>query len=284
MTTGPLKASWSSNLENLGATANSSRVTLYPLDAGGLRADSAASVVWASPRLRPSGMVGQIERANLQNGLELLADVTGGEAILNANNPLEPLLELESDFGPTYSLGFTPDGVADDMTHRVKVLLNGRSKGVRLRYRQSYVDRSLDSRLVDRVVGTITFAEESNSLGVRARLGEPTPLARNEFSLPVHVDVDVDNLTLMPAADGASTGRFRVFLAAASADGVRTLVRQEFFDVTPGDIEQGTMSIVVRMFLEPGEYAVGVGVRDEVSEESSYLALATTSSESTRSE
>ena len=66
---------------DLGAHANACRATLYPLDAGGLRADSAASVTWADSQFRPSGLVTQIERANLQASLSLLAQATGGKAI-----------------------------------------------------------------------------------------------------------------------------------------------------------------------------------------------------------
>lgn len=264
------------NLLNVAAQANTSRATFYPLDAAGLRPDSAASVEWSDSKLRPSGLVSRMERANLEAPPQLLADATGGRAIVNANRPLEPLLDLTEDFGAIYSLGFTPpDEMIAGRKHYVEVDLRGHRRGIRLRHRRSYFDQPLEQRLVDRLIAAIEFAAEVNPLGVRANLGEPTPLARNVVTLPVEVTVPVESLTLSTETDGEIAGRFRVFLAARSRRGGRTAIRQEFFDVTPEVVEEGGVAIVVRMYLEPGEYTVGVGVRDETSRKSSYLALET---------
>ena len=62
---------------------------------------------------------------------------------------------------------------------------------------------------------------------------------------------------------------------ARTADGKRTVLREKFFDVsqeaTADDIER----IVVNMSLEPGEYTIGVGVRDEIGAVTSYLTVTT---------
>jgi VWFA-related protein len=63
----------SSNLLDLGAAANSSRATLYPVDAGGLRGQGSADVGEFDVELRPSALVSQIERANVQAPFQILA-------------------------------------------------------------------------------------------------------------------------------------------------------------------------------------------------------------------
>lgn len=265
----------STTLLDLGAHANAARATFYPLDAGGLRADAAASVDWASAQFRPSALVTRIERANLEASLQILASATGGKAIFNANQPFEDLARLESDFRNVYSLGFTPSGAADSRKHRLEVELRNKRRGVRLRFRRSYVDKKLDRRLVDRAIAALTFAEESNPLNVEVRLGEPSQLGRNVVRFPVHVDVMTERLTLIQGADDTVSGRFRVFLAARTADGKRTALREKFFDVSPEAIAGGVHRIVINVNLEPGEYTIGVGVRDEIGAVTSYLAVRT---------
>ncbi|MDH3523589.1 MAG: VWA domain-containing protein [Acidobacteriota bacterium] len=262
-------------LLELGAEANASRVTFYPLDAGGLRADGAATVDAADARLRPSAFVSRIRRANLEAGFEIMASSTGGRAILDANEPFAELLELGSDFRHVYALGFEPPGPPDGRSHRLRVALREPRPGVELRFRQSYVDKPLDRRLVERAIATMTLGDESNPLGVSARLGAITTLAPAVIQVPVEVDVDISSLELVPGADGARVGRFRVFLAARAAAGGRTTVREKFFDVTAAGLAAGVESIVVNINLEPGPYTIAVGVRDEIGTETSYLALET---------
>jgi len=263
----------SMNLLDLSASANSSRVTFYPLDAGGLRADSAASVDLFDARLRPSGLVSQIERANLQASFQILASATGGRAILNANRPFDDLIDLEDDFRHVYSLGFAPEGIPDDKTHRLKVELREKRRGVNLRFRQSFVDKPLDRRLIDRAVAAMTFSEEVNPLNIAAQLGDVKEVAAKAFEIPVHVAIATERLTFIPNDQGHSAARFRVFLAARSAEGGRTTLREKFFDITGADAAEPVQRITVTMHLEPGDYTIGVGVRDEIGTETSYLAL-----------
>ena len=263
----------SRNLLALAAAANSKRITFYPLDAGGLRTAATSSVDLFDARLRPSALVGQIERTNLQAPFALLADETGGQAILDANQPLRDLRDLESDFRHVYSLGFTPRGEPDGKPHTLRVELRTKRRGVRLRYRRSFVDHTPDTRMIDRAISAMAFGEESNPLGVAAELGEITKISAKEIEVPVRIAVPTRYLTLVPDADEKLTGRFRVFLAAHSADREWTPWREHFFDLTEADGEEPLQRITVTMNLEPGDYRVGVGVRDENAMVTSYLVL-----------
>jgi len=265
----------SRTLLDLGAVANSSRATLYPLDAGGLRADSVAAVDIADAELRPSSLISQIERANLQASFQILASATGGRAILNANQPFEELLDLESDFEHVYSLGFEPPGEADGRVHQLRVKLadKKKTKGMNMRFRRSYVDKPLEQRLVDRAIATMAFGAATNPLGVEATLGVTETLSKDAINIPIHIAVTKDNLALIPSSTGEISGQFRVFLAARSVDGQRTILREKFFRVSPTESGDGFERVTINMRLEPDDYTIGVGVRDEIGTETSYLAL-----------
>lgn len=84
-----------------------------------------------------------------------------------------------------------------------------------------------------------------------------------------------ERLTLIRQDDDTVRGRFRVFLAARTADGERTVLRERFFDVSPEALANGVERIVVNMSLEPGEYTIGVGMRDEIGAVTSYLTVKT---------
>jgi VWFA-related protein len=266
----------SSPLQRLGALANASRTTFYVLDAGGLRGDAAASVEWADAKFRPSGLVTRIERENYQASLDILANETGGRAIFNANQPFEQLRELEDDFYNVYSLGVEPVGAADGKKHTIRVELRDPPKGADLRFRRSFIDRPIEDRLADRAIAAVTFDEVRNPLAVEASLGETAILAPKVISLPVHIIVRPENLTLFPAGSGSAGGRVRVFLAALSAAGERTAIREKFFDLDPTRPATEELRLVVNMNLEPGDYRVAVGVRDEIGGETSFLILDTT--------
>lgn len=260
-------------LLDMAAQANAARATLYTLDAGGLRADGTAGVDAFDARLRPSPLVGTIHRQNLQASLQILASATGGRSIQNANQPFDDLMRTAVDFEHGYALGYQPQGEPDDRRHRIRVeLVEG--KGRELRYRQSFVDKPLDKRLIDRAIAAMTFEVGDNPLGVTAALGA-FERDGEVVRVPVEIDVDVGRLTRLPAGEGESTpvGRFRVFLAARAADGDRSLLRERFFEVTPAADEAGRQRITVTLPLEPGDYTIGVGIRDEIGTETSYLAV-----------
>ncbi|MGE5233016.1 MAG: VWA domain-containing protein, partial [Acidobacteriota bacterium] len=100
----------SRTFQELAAEANANRVTFYTIDAAGLRVSSAASAETNSPR---SPYVDQVYTSNLQAPLQMMAEQTGGLAVLNANNVLPALQKIAIDFDTYYSLGYTPSHAGD---------------------------------------------------------------------------------------------------------------------------------------------------------------------------
>ncbi len=146
-------------------------------------------------------------------------------------------------------------------------------RGWQVRSRNAWLDKTLDERLVDRAIATMASGRETNPLGVQAMIGEIVTLGPEAVRVPVQIALSPQRLTLVEDAAGIRQGRFRVFLAAQAPNGDRTVLREKFFDVTPLALDAGLQQIVVNVDLEPGDYTIGLGVRDEIGTEESYLAL-----------
>ena len=93
------------------AHANANRVTIFALDAAGLRANSGSGVSFSGRTSfgdlqRPSPSNDSLYATNAQRGLFLLADETGGKALVNSNDLVELLDDVTEQVSNTYSLGF----------------------------------------------------------------------------------------------------------------------------------------------------------------------------------
>ncbi|HVS16556.1 MAG TPA: VWA domain-containing protein [Thermoanaerobaculia bacterium] len=265
----------SGRLLRLGAWANARGVRLFPIDTLGLETPASASVDVNRSDLRPSARFDELVRANRQSGLFMLAEETGGRAVLDSNRPLADL-DLGRELAGRYSLGFQPAHPATGQTHLLKVELV-KPAGRTLRYRRSYLDRTLEQRLADRLLSALHFELDDNPLGAAIELGELTAGARpGAVRVPLVVGVPAERLVRLPVpgeTGAEGRGSLRLWLAAQRDDGVRTVLRQETFAVGPGGLEakQGIHRLAVEMELEPGRWTIALGVRDELTHRSSVL-------------
>ncbi len=96
----------SRRLTDIANAASANRVTIYTVDAAGLRIGGLRSAEFGSIGL--STNIESIYTRNLQDTLMFLADKTGGRSIVNTNNFLDGLSSIGADFDNFYSLGFQP--------------------------------------------------------------------------------------------------------------------------------------------------------------------------------
>lgn len=271
------------------AFSNASRVTLYPVDAGGLRASSSVDVRFGGPVgvageggagglglanvLVPSNRNDRLRVDNLQATLSLLADETGGRAVFNQAHPAEALEEIAADFGSYYSLGYVAPPHRRHPIRQIEVRLTNPKKGWRVRYRRSYILKPDEQRLADRLFAALKLGEESNPLGADVTFGEPSSSERRGHgTLPVEVRVPASAVTLLPGPSGSS-GTVRIFLVAGNDKGERTPIRQKVVTLSDAQLapELESALVVVNVDLPPGTFDVAVGIRDEASGRGSYL-------------
>lgn len=255
-------------LRELTAYANAHRVTLYPYDAAGLRAD-VDSELGGTPTLRGQRM----RIAGLQGSLFYLADQTGGKALLHANRLAPELADVVEDASTFYSLAFRPDHHGDGRVHRLRVEVRGDPH--RVRYRKQYLDVPEGERVSERMVSVLLHGAVDNPLGVRLVFGEPSAASgesngdETTIRLPVQVRVPLESVALTPDGDVRS-GRVILYLATLDAAGRWSEVRRKEIPVRAGP-EDAVESFVVAVDLPPGEAKVAVGLRDALGGATSYL-------------
>ena len=263
--------------QQLTAHANANRVTLFTLDAGGIRTGLSQSMSFDGTA--PSYQNDRLHWTNIQGGLQQLASETGGKALLNSNDLADLLDDVTEQLASTYSLGFSPDERRSGEVRRLKVdLAPHAAQGRRVEYRRSYRDKTQDEQLAERLISAAYLGSTPNPLGLAVDLGATTPREKNVHRQPVSIVVPEEAVLLVPGA-GGSSGRLRLLLLAVDEERRgRTPVRQMTVPVGPADDVQateGAFRFEVSVSLGEGDYQVVVGVRDETTGEMSLVRDAT---------
>ena len=266
----------SRRLTELAATANANRVTFYTIDAAGLRVYSSIS---AENATAGQGVyVDSVQISNLQAPLQMLAEKTGGVAIINANQVMPHLEKLSQDFGTYYSLGYSPTHYGDGRYYKIEVKLKQKQKGLQVRHREGYRDKSPDSRMSDGTLAALNFPFEDNSFGVELEFGQSTPRESGHYLVPVVVKIPIGKLVLVPR-EQTHEARVRLYIAAMDEKGGVSDVQQVQLPISiPAADLKGALgkhyAYSVNLLMRRGDQKVAVGVRDDVTGESSFVSRA----------
>ncbi len=263
------------NLETLAAHANAHRVTLYTLQASGAETTEASDASYApNERFYQFQSVGTVERSNRRDSLSLLADATGGRAILDANDPLPDLTRMRADLASFYSLGFTPPHASDGREHHLEVKV--KTAGVHLRYRQSYRDKTTMEKVMDRTLAALFYGIDDNPLDLTIEIGEPVAEG-NQYAVPVQLRIPLFKLAILNQRDDSFKGKLRILVATRDEQGGTSPVRQV---EVPLDIPRKEVLNAMGQYylytltlkMKAGPQHVAVAVRDELAATSSYLS------------
>ena len=269
----------SRQFRQLAQAANSQDVAFYTIDATGMSLGSNTSATkYANSQDRLSATVG------LNNDIEslrLLADETGGIAIINTND-VAPRLELiRQDMFTYYSIGYSLQASGGDKIHKIVVKLRDdpELRGYRLRYRSRLVEKSLESRVQDRVMSSLLFEINENPIGVEVDIGTPSAASEGRWLVPATISFPIRNIALLPIDDDY-VGRVATFIAVRDNDGKRSdLVRQDYeVRVKAADYEVGQSrrwSIETQLLMESGRYKVAVAVLDPITRQPAYETVST---------
>lgn len=264
---------------NLASQANSGRVAFYTIDAGGLRVGSsaqadAATIGAVSPGLGP--LVDSIYIRNLQAPLQLLAEETGGRAIINTNDVGKDLERISQGFENYYSLGYSPGHSGDGRYHRITVELKEKQRGVDLRYRTGYRDKSLQVRMTDSTTASLVHNLASNPMEVELQVGRQVEAEkRNQFEVPVLVQIPIDKITLVPHQD-YYVGRLMLFFGAMDEEGDMSDVSEVPLNIriSNSDVERArtqSYAYSAKLQMRSGGHRLAVGVRDEIAAVESFV-------------
>lgn len=266
----------SRRLNELAANANANRVTFYTIDAAGLRTYSSIS---AENQTAGAGIfVDQIQISNLQAPLQMLAEKTGGVAVINSNIVMPHLEKIAQDFGSYYSLGYSPTHYGDGRFYKVEVKLKNRMKGVQVRHREGYRDKSPDARMTDGTLAALNFPFEDNPFNVELEFGSPTARQDGHYMVPVVVRIPLNKVVLVPR-EASHEARVRLYIAALDSEGGTSEVQQVQLPISvpAAELENALgkhYAYSVNLLMRRGEQKVAVGVRDDVAGEASFVSRA----------
>lgn len=266
----------SRRFEELAAHANANRVSFYTIDAGGLRVSSSADAQsFQVDRAGGSAHIDSIRTRNLQSTLQLLAEQTGGEAIINTNRVADDLTRVANDFRTYYSIGYTPGHSGDGRFYRIDVKLVDGGRGWSVRHREGYRDKPAEAQMSDGVLAALNFPYYSNPLGLELSFDEGVRRDDGNHLVPVTVRIPYRSLTLVPRGD-AYEAKARLFLAAMDDRGWISEVQETELPVriTEADLDQvlgEDFVYTVPILLRSGEQKIAVGIRDEIAANQSFV-------------
>jgi VWFA-related protein len=264
------------DLNKLAAHANANRVTLYTLQASGLRGTaSAAADLGPEDRLLQLPSIDFVKNANLRGSLTLLASETGGRAIFDANDVTPDLRRMKEELGSYYSLGYAPPHSGDGRVHRIEVKV--RQPGLQVRHRKSYRDKPAIERAVDRILAAVYHGFEDNPLEVELEIGTQTPAQGDRFLVPIKLRIPLFRLGISPRQDQSYQGKLRLLVSTRDGRGGVSPLRQVEvpLQIPPEQILYAMGQFYeyeLTLTLPRGEQHVAIGVRDESTTTTSVLS------------
>jgi VWFA-related protein len=250
--------------------ANASGVAVYTIDASGLSVDSNVS---AENRTTGQRIDVFLERNNLQSMLSLMAEETGGEAIINKNDVLVALKSIEKDYTSYYSIGYRSVRSGLDRPHKVEVKL--KKKGFTVRARRSYLEKGIETKVREAVTSALFFPRDDNPLAVGLEVGKPVPADRENFAVPVIIRIPYARLAMLPEGTKVRGRVVFYFVVIDSAGKESDLTTQP----VPIELDAKKFEALVRkdfiydvkLIMIPGGQKLSIAVRDDITNATSYL-------------
>jgi VWFA-related protein len=273
-------------LQRIGATAARVGAVVYTMDARGTVSDPAVDagrndfpdgLASGTPARNPS-----TEAAAMREPLRILADETGGRAILDNNSFADAFQQAIGETSDYYLLAWRPD--SDDERagkSKIKVTIKDRPD-LRVRLRRNYYVPSpaeAKTKSEDERGAAAKPAEEKPEAGLLTALGAlypqrgiPTALAVGYVNTPdqglaLKASMQIDRTSLEVAT--GETGKSEIDVIGAAIDDRGIIVTfKQLLTVTPDPSLQNQMQPVVwnqQLKLQPGLYQVRVAVRERMS-------------------
>jgi VWFA-related protein len=256
---------------SLAAAANAQDISFYTIGAGGLELVGKADARYAAPADTQTASIGA---DNYIDPLRFIADSTGGLAIVETNDIAGGLDRVEQDMFSYYSLGYSLNMSGSDKVHRIKVTLPNH-RGYTVRYRRRFVEKSTQTRVLDKVLTALMFDVDENPLDVKFEPGNPSPTESGLWIVPFELSFPLRKVALLPQGEDY-VGHVTLFIAARDADGKQSDVVQQQREVrVPAanyEVAQTKrLAIMVDLLMNPGRHSVAVGLLDTITRQTSYL-------------
>ena len=125
------------------------------------------------------------------------------------------------------------------------------------------------------MVASLSYPRSDNKLQASLSVGQPKPYDRSNYTLPVRIALPIGRLGLVPSGDQYE-GQFFVYFVVKDASGNQSdlQVQRQQVHIPAKDMEQAQRKDFyydATLIVVPGGQKLSVGVRDSVSNLTSYL-------------
>ncbi|HEY1250262.1 MAG TPA: VWA domain-containing protein [Thermoanaerobaculia bacterium] len=261
------------NIDAVVKNANANEITFYTVDATGLTTDmegaGGADTIGAKSATsfdpfgtRPS--VAFIARQDRQNGLQVLARETGGQAILNTNAFDRGLDRVYRAVSSYYSLGVNLSGLPIGKYQDVRV--DVKRPGLTVASRRGFQPRPESDLVAERARATMGSDLSYGGIPVKLETQPPTPDKKN-YLVPVTVLVPASSLTFVPNGDKA-TAKAEYYIGSVDDKGRMSDVSRQEASFQLASDKVSTDALVrfnAQLLTRKGNVRVVVNVRDSAS-------------------
>jgi len=264
--------------KELTAKCNANEISLYPINAQGLESmllSADKEDGWG--HTRGGGMMSAGSR--FQNeALAMMANDTGGVAILNTNDIESGLEKIKNDLMFYYTLGYKSLYQEDNKFHAIKVKLVGLNQDYDVRVREGFKQISQEEKIKESVMSGLFIRRQDNALGLKVQIlpVESMVISKN-LRLIIKLFIPIKNLVLNPEK-GIYKGEIKVYLSLKDAEDRLSPIQElsEEIKIPGKDYETALKSYypyLVEMYVQPGQYTISLGVRDVPAASTSYVQL-----------
>jgi len=257
------------SFDAIASSANAQGVAIYTIDATG--DDPTPGTL--SERTNTTGGASYVNLTNNQEPLRLLADRTGGLAILNTNDFRAGFDQIKENLFTYYSIGYEINAAGGDKVHHVRVTLPEHPDH-ELRYGRTFVEKSLESQLQDQVTANLLLEPDDNPMQLKTAVGDPAPAGEGRWLLPVSVSFPTGSVALVPEGEDY-VGHAVINLALSNTEGGQSESQRRDHEIrmpateheAPRNHEQ---TIEFRLLVQPGSYDISVGLLDPLTRQTSF--------------
>jgi VWFA-related protein len=258
-------------IQSVAKTANANDITLYTIHAAGLSGSNDMSAENAHPT---SGLVSHAAETNTTESMQMMAQMTGGLASTNSNNFAAAFKRIRSDLDSYYSIGYRAGTERVDRQRYLTVRLKNR-KDLRVRSRQTFVEKSVHAEMGDRVVANLLYRVKDNDLGILARVGQPIPAEDGLFRVAIDIQIPMQSLTLLPQGEEESVGGFDVYVVVGNKDNDMSDVAQKSHQVRVPKAQMNQLAgkfytYTLELLIERGLNRISLGVVDQITNTSGF--------------
>ncbi len=264
--------------KELTAKCNANEISLYPINAQGLE-----SVLLSADKqdgwghTRGAGMMRAGSR-NQNEALTMMANDTGGVAILSTNDIETGLEKIKNDLMFYYTLGYKSLYQDDNKFHSIKVKLVGLNQDHDVRVREGFKQISQEEKIKESVMSGLFIRRQDNALGLKVQiLPVESMVISNNIRLTIKLLIPIKNLVLNPEKSNYK-GEIKVYVSLKDAEDRFSPIQElsEEIKIPGNDYEQALKSYypyLVEMYVEPGQYTISLGVKDVPANTTSYVQL-----------